>query len=372
MVGFSMPSSATYGIVRRTRFESLYFGKPTIAVGGVHPSFYPKETIIDFRADVVAIGSGEKTILEIVEAHNNAKDFSRVKGVCFMREGSVIFTLERIFEKSIDWLPLPARHLLNESDFIMSNRLAGTNIRMTHIMLSRGCPFSCHFCAVMQKKVQCRSGNNVRMELEHLKSAYKIGGFAIVDDNFIVNKSMVKKICRSIKNLGLSWSALSRVDTVDYELLQIMHDAGCIELKFGIESGSEKLLRTMGKNISGNQIRKAIILASSIGIGVKVFLIHGFPGENLASTRETISLLKDVAPMIRRVSLFRFVPLPGSYVFRKPDRFNLKISACDLGWERFHIYHNSHHWWGNANDFQEVNLSYRQLKKFITDNWPKG
>lgn len=222
VVGFSIPSSAAYGMVKEARFTSSYSGNPLIAVGGVHPSFYPKETLIDFQADVVAIGSGEKTMVEIVSEYDT-KNFSQISGVCFKDGQSIAITSERIIEKSIDSFPLPARHLIDESDFIMSNRLANTNIRMAHIMLSRGCPFSCHFCAVLQKKVQYRSGSDVRRELEHLKCKYKIDGFAIVDDNFILNKNIVKNICETIKDLGLHWSALSRVDTVDYELLEVMH-----------------------------------------------------------------------------------------------------------------------------------------------------
>lgn len=222
----------------------------------------------------------------------------------------------------------------------------------------------------MQKRIQCRSGSNIRMELEHLKLKYKIGGFAIVDDNFVVNKNMVRNVCEAIGDLGLRWSALSRVDTVDYELLEIMRNAGCIELKFGVESGSERMLRAMGKNISGNQIRKAITLASSVGIQVKIFLVHGFPGENLASTQETISLLKDIEPMVDRVSLFRFVPLPGSYVFKNPNLFDLNIPKHISDWGKFHIYHNNYHWWGSKEDFQQVEFAYQGLRRFIADHWP--
>jgi len=222
----------------------------------------------------------------------------------------------------------------------------------------------------MEKKVQYRSGNNVRMELEYLKHEYKIDGFAVVDDNFVVNKNMVRNVCEAIGDLGLCWSALSRVDTVDYELLETMHGAGCIELKFGVESGSERMLQAMGKNISSNQIRKTITLATSVGIRVKIFLVHGFPGENLASTQKTISLLKNIGPMVDRVSLFRFVPLPGSYVFRNPDLFDINIPKHISDWRNFHIYHNNHHWWGSNEDFRQMELAYQELRMFIADYWP--
>ena len=221
----------------------------------------------------------------------------------------------------------------------------------------------------MQKKLQYRSGANVKVELEYLKRKYQIEGFAIVDDNFVVSKNAVKGICESISELGLRWSALSRVDTVDYETLEVMRDSGCIELKFGVESGSERMLRAMGKNISYNQIRQTITLSYSLGIGVKIFLVHGFPGENLESTKETISLLKDVCHMVNRVSLFRFVPLPGSYVFKNPREFNLNIPEHIQEWEKFHIYHNNFHWWGSAEDFRQVESSYCELQRFIADNW---
>lgn len=368
LVGFSTPSSATYGLIKEARFGSLFSSACTIAIGGVHASFYPEETLVDLKADVVAVGSGEKTLMEII-ANHGSNDFSKIKGVCYFQDGKPAVTGKRLLENDIDWLPIPARHLLDEPDFIMNNRLANTNARMAHIMMSRGCPFSCRFCAVLQKKVQYRSGQNVRLELEYLKNKYNITGFAIVDDNFVVNKNRVLDICKSIKCLDLKWSALSRVDTVDYELLESMKNAGCIEIKFGVESGSEKLLSAMGKNISCNQIRNAITLADSLGIMVKVFLVHGFPGENMETTRETIQLLKDIKSMVDRVSLFRFAPLPGSYVFNNPQDFNLNIPEHDINWERYHIYHNHRHWWGNEDDFKEMDAAYREVKKFIGDMW---
>jgi radical SAM superfamily enzyme YgiQ (UPF0313 family) len=368
VVGFSTPSSATYGIVQRARFGGMYSSNTTIAVGGVHASFYPEETLVDFRADVVAIGSGEKTLVEIVRAHSTG-DFSSIRGVGYLVDQSPKTTASRSLEKGIDWLPFPARHLLDESDLIMHDRLANTDMKMAHIMMSRGCPFSCHFCAVYQKRVQCRSGENVRMELEHLKRRYGIDGFAVVDDNFIINKKMVREICRAVESLNLKWSALSRVDTVDYELLECLHDAGCIELKFGVESGSERMLQAMGKNVTTNQIRRAVNLAISVGLMVKIFLVHGFPGENLESTNETISLLKDIAPMVDRVSLFRFVPLPGSYVFRNAKAFNLNIPDNGSSWERYHIHHNNYHWWGDDEDFAQLEGSYGVLEQFLVENW---
>jgi anaerobic magnesium-protoporphyrin IX monomethyl ester cyclase len=191
---------------------------------------------------------------------------------------------------NIDHLPLPARHLLPAEHVVLPDRLAGTDLRMAHVMFSRGSPFPCSFCAAGQTRIQYRGARSARHELEHLISTYGIEGFAIVDDNFIVNKTKVGNICDQVAGLGLRWSALSRVDTVDAALLAKMAASGCIEVKFGMESGSEDLLRAMRKNTKREQIRSAVHATTKAGIAAKVFVIHGFPGENDRTTDDTISL----------------------------------------------------------------------------------
>jgi len=241
-------------------------------------------------------------------------------------------------------------------------------------MFSRGCPFPCRFCAAAQTRIQYRSGTSARKELVHLIEDYGIGGFAVVDDNFIVNKRKVADICSHIRGLDLQWSTLSRVDTIDEDLLTQVRDAGCIEIKFGVESGSQRILNAMHKNITPDDIRNALRLAHSADIKSKIFIIHGYPGENLDSTLETIRLLAELRSFISRVSLFRFVPLPGTYVYNHPEMFNLHGTDRDPDWkdewERYHIHHNERHWWGSRQDFDEINSSYAELDGFINANWP--
>jgi len=367
-VAFSIPSSATYNIIKEARLKSVFSKNALIMLGGVHPSFFPEQSLLDIQPHVVSIGASEKTIFELLD-EKNRRDFSRIKGVCYLDHSQLRKTESRKDLFDLDDLPLPARHLLDESDVVMTNRLSNTDLRITHLMLSRDCPFSCRFCAVFQKRVQYRSGLNVRAELEHLIKVYGINGFAVVDDNFVINKKKVIEICSCIANLGLKWSALSRVDTINHELLESMNEAGCIEIKFGIESGSNRILEAMGKNTTTNQIRNAIDITHSMDIKVKAFVVHGFPGENLDTTRETISLLEDISPMIDRISLFRFVPLPGSYVYKNPKKFGLLSSKKQDAWDDYHIHHNHYHWWGSKKDFEILNKAYGELNAFIKNVW---
>jgi anaerobic magnesium-protoporphyrin IX monomethyl ester cyclase len=371
-VGYSLSSSATYGVMRRARERSRHAPGALIMVGGVHANFYPERTLLEMEPAVVGVGEGEQTLLEILDEADTRR-FDRIQGVCYLKDGNPVQTAKRMVDKNIDPLPLPARHLLPAEDIVMSDRLSSTDTQMAHVMFSRGCPFPCRFCAVAQSVIQYRSGASARLELEQLKAVYGIEGFAIVDDNFIINRHKVKDICRSISDLDLRWSALSRVDTVNPELLAELRRAGCIELKFGMESGSPRVLEAMRKKIRPEGIRQAVRDAYRAGINVKLFLIHGFPGEDVETSRETIALLRELAPMVERVSLFRFVPLPGTYVYENPEEFGLHGTDRDPDWDgdwsRYHIHHNTQHWWGSADDFAAVEQGYQELAAVVDDIW---
>lgn len=130
----------------------------------------------------------------------------------------------------------------------------------------------------------------------------------------------------------------------------------------------------MAKNITPDQIRTAVHSAHNAGINVKLFLIHGYPGEDLASSRETIALLRELAPVVERVSLFRFVPLPGTYVYEHAEEFGVRGTDRDPSWKgdwgRYHIHHNRRHWWGTSEDFAAVEKGYRELSGVIQELWP--
>ncbi|WP_434739502.1 B12-binding domain-containing radical SAM protein [Micromonospora sp. SH-82] len=371
-VGFSLSSSATYGLMSTARRRARIRPDSLIMVGGVHCNFYPHMSLTDFDAHVAAVGESEESILEVLSRAGD-RNFAGVAGVLWRDGGRLRQERSRPLIRDIDELPLPARSLLPPEDLILTDRLAGTELRMTHVMFSRGCPFPCTFCAAGQTRIQYRSGSSARHELTRLIEAYGIEGFAIVDDNFIVNKRKVGDICDSIADLGLRWSALSRVDTIDPALLARMSAAGCIEIKYGMESGSETLLGAMRKNTTREQIRRAVHATVAAGIAAKVFVIHGYPGEDMTTTRETISLLTELRTALSRVSLFRFVPLPGTQVYDQAATYGVHgthlQSDWDGRWEKFHIHHNDHHWWGDEAQWRQTQRSYDLLRDFVEQHW---
>jgi radical SAM superfamily enzyme YgiQ (UPF0313 family) len=110
------------------------------------------------------------------------------------------------------------------------------------------------------------------------------------------------------------------------------------------------------------------------GIKNKVFLVHGYPPEDMESVNETMQFLDEVGQWVERVSLFRFVPLPGTYVYNNPDQFGLrgtdKCADWDGDWGKYHIHHNHHHWWGTDEQFEELTASYWRLREYVESRWP--
>lgn len=369
IVGFSISSSVTYSIIKKVRYNSKFKEDVLFIAGGIHTTIFPENVIDDLKVNIACIGEGEKTISELLDIYPK-KDYSNIKGIVYKDELSQtkIYTAKRNLIKNLDEIPFPARHLLPFNDIVMNDRLSDTKLPIAHILCSRGCPFSCSFCANQEHAIRYRSGANIKKELEYLIDNYGIKGFCITDDNFIVNKEKVEDICNEIAPLKLKWSSLSRVNTVDKDLLYKLKESGCIEIKYGIESGSMRMLRLMNKQITVEQIRTAILETHDVGIHVKAFILHGFPGENMETTRETVQLLEELKEYIDRISLFRFVPLPGSPAYENAEKYNLVLPQ---NFEEIFIYNNKRKWWGSKIDQDELEQAYQMLEKYVKNNWEK-
>ncbi|HEU4905289.1 MAG TPA: radical SAM protein [Solirubrobacterales bacterium] len=373
-VGYSVASSATFSLLSTVHRRSTYGDDTLVMVGGVHVNLYPEQSLRDFPSKFAGVGPCEESLEQILQASDNHRHLAALPNVAWLDADGAYQPGVPANEAPLDQLPFPARHLLPDDRVVMTDRLAGTDLRMAHVLFSRGCPFKCKYCAVAGSRIHYQAAVRARDELIDLTNRTAIDGFAIVDDNFIVNRHRVAEIAREIQPLGLRWSALSRVDTVREDLVGTLADAGCIELKFGIESGSETLLRAMGKRTTVRQISDAVSWAAAAGIGVKAFLIHGFPGESRATTRETIRLLDSLGNQIERLSLFRFVPLPGTEVYERWTDYDVHGTHLapdwDGNWAKFHIHHNHYHWWGGADQFAELQAAYTELAQYVTERWP--
>ena len=238
-------------------------------------------------------------------------------------------------------------------------RLADTSLPIAHVLFSRGCPYHCNFCANQNHNIRYRSKENIKEELELLIKDYGIKGFCVFDDNFLANKEKAMEIIREIGKLDLKWSTLARVDNVDLELLRELKNSGCIRIKYGVESGSQKMLDLMKKNITVDEIKKAFKLTKEVGIDTKALIMHGYPEEDFNTTKETIALLEELKMCISRVGLTYFTYLPGSPIYPSEH------ITCNTS-----VYCEEQVPWGSDKEKEEVLESRKLLVKYIKKNFP--
>jgi radical SAM superfamily enzyme YgiQ (UPF0313 family) len=284
-----------------------------VVMGGPHVSIEYEDALKSRYVDVCFIGESEHSFTDYINNYfsNNKLENNSVKGIAYINpEKKVIVTPPVKQIENLDTLrfPIIIEHSIKKKKFAV-------------ISTSRGCPFSCKFCAAGRlsgKKYRFRSVKNVIMEIKHYMTHYNIKSFGFVDDTITVNRERVIDFCNLLKekNIKISWSAESRVDfAAKYpKALKLMKNAGCKTLQFGIESGDDKKLKEINKGISRSQIDRALINARKAGLEITGSMIIGIPGDTKESIQETF----DFALLLQKkynanIVVGWFVPYPGTH-----------------------------------------------------------
>lgn len=273
-----------------------------LALGGPHATIYPEHIFKKTHASVVILGEGEETFAEFLEALVECKDWKNVAGMVLRNEdGSVFYTAPRLPIQDIDSIQRP--HYEGFRDFSFSNY--GGFPPLPHptaaIISSRGCVFDCKYCASVQfwgKRWRFRSPENVLEEIRYVIEEHGIRSLYFFDDNFPVNKERAIAICEGIisSRWTLKWACCSHVKMMNRELLEVMKASGCVTIDFGVESGSDKILNTINKRQTREDIKKTFDLVHQAGILPRAYLMIGCPGEDESTIDETIELIGDIKP----------------------------------------------------------------------------
>ncbi|MFH1575549.1 MAG: radical SAM protein [Candidatus Nealsonbacteria bacterium] len=289
-----------------------------IIAGGPHPSAVPSETLNDIpQLDICAIGEGEITMDELVNALQNKSDLSGISGLAYRdQNGKTVFTKPRDFIENLDILPFPARELFPLEKYKTHPPYGKKNPYFT-MVTSRGCPFHCAYCSkdVFKNRYRSRSPKNVCDEIEELISKYGAQEIQFYDDDFTMDMKRAEEICDEIskRNLKFRWSCLTRVNLVDENLLKKMKKAGCWLVSYGVESGSQKILDSINKGFTINQVISTFELTRRIGLATICYFIIGLPGETKETIRETVDLIKKIRPNF--ISGGMLTIFPGSRLF---------------------------------------------------------
>lgn len=315
LIGISVMSMTRVSTYKLIKIIKKIDKKIKVILGSFHPSIMYEQLLLNFPIDAIVIGEGEETIKELVPALLNGKKLDKIKGIAFKKNKKVIRTKDRELIQNLDELPFPSHEL-----FITPNR------KKIWMLSSRGCPNKCIFCCMhvtSRGKFRTRSAENIIDELEHIKEKYpQIDSIEFSDDAFTVSEERVIELCNEIikRKIKLNFHCCARIKPSSYRMFKAMQDAGFTMINFGVETGSERMLKIIRKNITPEDIIETFkILSHFPKIKVCKFLMVGFPGENEESVKETIELSKKLNKIIP-MNYFYVSPVgvyPGTAIYEK-------------------------------------------------------
>jgi len=291
-----------------------------IVIGGPHVTALPKESLTETECDIVVIGEGELTFLDIVSRLKDGKDLHSVPGIAYKENGDVYVNKRRELIDDLDMLPFPAKDLLPLSRYYLPPTKRIKSERATNMITSRGCPFSCNFCmakTIWTSKTRLRSVKNVIEEIRLNVDVYGLTEFSFHDELFTFRRDRVIELCQSIlkEGLDITWVCQARAGSVDLEMLKLMKRAGCGKIAFGFESGSDRMLKLMNKKETIENAVESVSLCKKAGIGVEGAFILGYPGEDLKSINDSIEFALKLD--CETVAWFIAIPYPGTRLYHE-------------------------------------------------------
>lgn len=326
IVGFSC-TTETYNVsVRMADRIKKSYQDCIIVFGGPHVSFEYEAALSHTSIDYILLNEGERSLKKFCDYFiHGIGTLNQLRGIAYRQNDCVVCAEPEPFITDLDALPFPDRTLFED---LYRYALPSS------IVTSRGCPGKCIFCAasvLSGGRYRMRSALNVVQEFEYLKSL----GFRhvnIIDDTMTANLKRLNEILDEliIRNLQMSWYCESRVDVMSKGILKKMKDAGLIAIQFGVESGSQKILDNIKKNIKLEKIREVFNWCREMGIMASTNLIIGQPFDDEASIEDTISLAKELTLLGAWVNFTVCTPFPGTPLWLKPEEFGIEMIDHDL------------------------------------------
>jgi len=305
IIGFSVINPNRWNAMECAKAARQILPHVTIVFGGPGPTFLFEHLLtVCPDIDFIVTGEGEITFLELVTELDKKTmgSFDQINGLVFKKGEELVKTSPRQQKKNLDSLIHPSTYFVYQ-----------------HLSMSRGCPGRCTFCGSPRfwgsSPVRFHSPEWFADEIQTLVKK-GVTHFYISDDTFTMNKIGVIAFCNHIlkKKLDITWNAISRVDTIDEDILFAMRKAGCIQLSFGVESGSEKIRKTLGKPIRQEKIINAFSLTASYGILPRAYFIYGSPEETDQTLQDSIDLLNKIKPL--SAIFYLLVIFPGTHLYQ--------------------------------------------------------
>jgi len=313
--------------------------RPFFIIGGHGPSPEPEYFLKKSNADIVVIGEGEETIIEVIDSLVKKKSFHAIKGIAFRDEAKFVVNERRQLISDLDKIPFPAYELFPVEYYRLLRMPYAENSDFVMPLLSgRGCPYKCTFCYRIDEGFRPRSNESIIEEIQMLKIDYGITYIAFSDELLMSSDRRTMSLCEDFikAKLKIKWDCNGRLNYAKPEILKLMREAGCVFINYGIESMDDEVLKKMKKGLNTCQVVKGIESTLRTGISPGFNIIFG----NIGDSRETLNkgvkfLLKydDGAQMrtIRPVT-----PYPGSLLYYYAIQHGF-LKDCEDFYENKHI-----------------------------------
>jgi anaerobic magnesium-protoporphyrin IX monomethyl ester cyclase len=327
MVGIGGTTATRKSSFLTARLVKEVLPNTVVVYGGPHATFAASDTLTFVDSiDYVIQGEGEYSFLELASVvfGKSSKPLNTIAGLAWREQNTICINKpERI--QNLEALPIPSRDLLPAQYPITIDQ---TTVPAAILVTSRGCPALCDFCAASKLfpgGVRFRSIAQVQEEVVQIvEKNPQIKGLKIFDSTFTASKEHVQKFCAMIQKYDLVWECEVRADSVDYELLQLMKQAGCIYINVGLESSNEQTLKQIGKRIQTDQVNNVLDWCKQLHIITKVFFTFG----HLDQTQEQMYAdLRYMKEMKDKIDLFATTigirVYPGTILERKLQKRGL-------------------------------------------------
>lgn len=308
-----------------------------VVLGGPHVSSQPEQPLQFDAFDYAVRNEGEVTLDALLQVIANQGHPSGVRGLIYRRNGNVVVNPCRPYIADLDTLPFPAYDLIPDMRIYSPPPFNYKRLPVANLMTSRGCPNACTFCenTTFGRQFRMRSAQSIVEEIEFLMTRHGAREISFVDDTFTVRRSRIYEIFDLARQRGLKfpWSCMSRINTVDEDLLRFMRDNGCWYISFGIESADEEILRTIRKNITPAAVERVVEACRRLGIVTKGFFMIGHPRETVETIEKTIAFAKRIP--LRHVVVTINTPMPGTEQYQHAHEYG---TLDESDWKRFNYW----------------------------------
>jgi len=316
--------------------------RPIYLLGGYGPSPEPEYFLKRTGADAVCIGEGDITIIEMINAFSNNKPLSSVLGIAYMDGNEFKLNPRRPLVEDLESLPRIPYELFPMEYYRLNGSLGSgpTDFAMP-LMSGRGCTFRCTFCYRIDTGYRARNPKSLADEIEHLYREYNINFISFQDDLLMTSVSATEAICQELiklrqKGIDIHWNCNGRLNYCTRELLELMKQAGCTFINYGIEAMDNEVLKNMKKGLRTDQVVNGIEMTLDIGISPGLNFMFGNIGDNRTTIKKAVDFLVKYDDFTRLGTIRPVTPYPGSPLYYDAIKKGLLKDAADF-YENKHL-----------------------------------